>query len=995
MDPSINSQSFWKIPFIKELIEESAEKIPIIIMLETWLKSHTTDAQINIPHYQIVRSDRLKRERGGAIIYLHEDLPISNEKCFDNGTCEIAICQIPTSKLIIASIYRPPDTSKELFQSSIEFLQKYIDSTSHGEHYDTLIFGDLNLPCINWNDITIMKNFNKITTECAKIFFTFMEKNLLSQYVDVPTRGKNILDLMLTNNSNLVSHVQSEETKLSDHNIISIYPRYSISQESKPPITKTPEPHSFRALNLRKCDFTKVKNHLNGIKWDDLYQICSPEEFPELLKLTILQICELYTPVKKPPNLQSSRCPHERKILKRKRKKLRNKIQKVKNSLSVDNNLLKKLHERLNDIYKQIQDSIKNQNLKEEQHAVDAIKKNPKVFYSHAKRFTKQRTNIGPLLDKENNLQQDPKIMADLLQNQYESVFSDPHSSNIKNTATHNMDWEPITDFQFTQKDIIQAIGEIGNNSACGEKDIPAIVLKSCKEELSYPIWKIWRESLDTGVIPALFKNQYITPIHKKSSRAVPSNYRPISLTSHIIKTFERIFVKNLVEYIENHQIIKSTQHAFCRGRSCLTQLISHVEDILQNLLRNNDTDAIYLDYAKAFDKVDHNLLLMKLHSYGIRGKLHDWLTAYLQNRSQFVVVNGEKSYPAEVKSGVPQGSVLGPLLFILYLNDLHSYINHSTVRSFADDTRILKEFKNTNDINLLQEDLNASINWSLQNNMLLHTDKFEYLCHSSGTSKLLQQLPFTTQYFQYTTGNGTQLNPIQLTTDLGVHIDSDLSWSPHISMMCDGARKKLSWVLSVFKDRSKNVMLCLYKSLIRSKLEYCCPLWDPTNMEDIIKIESVQRHFTSKVKNLSDLHYWERLKILKLMSLQRRRERYSIIHIFKILNDLTPNELQLHFYVSDRRGYKVKLPPIPKQSKQKHLSKYYSSFTIRASKLWNHLPAEITVIQSMDKFKSSLGSYLDTIPDHPPLHDECTKNSILDYNFKDRTGGHLGETRW
>ena len=239
---------------------------------------------------------------------------------------------------------------------------------------------------------------------------------------------------------------------------------------------------------------------------------------------------------------------------------------------------------------------------------MDAIKKNPKVFYSHAKRFTKQRTNIGPLLDKENNLQQDPKIMADLLQNQYESVFSDPHSSNIKNTATHNMDWEPITDFQFTQKDIIQAIGEIGNNSACGEKDIPAIVLKSCKEELSYPIWKIWRESLDTGVIPALFKNQYITPIHKKSSRAVPSNYRPISLTSHIIKTFERIFVKNLVEYIENHQIIKSTQHAFCRGRSCLTQLISHVEDILQNLLRNNDTDAIYLDYGKAFDKVDHNI---------------------------------------------------------------------------------------------------------------------------------------------------------------------------------------------------------------------------------------------------------------------------------------------------------------------------------------------------------------------------------------------------
>ena len=772
---------------------------------------------------------------------------------------------------------------------------------------------------------------------------------------------------------------------------MSIYTRYSICSADKP-IIKLPEPHTFRALNFKKSDFTKIKNHLKEIAWDDLYQLCSPEEFPELFKLTLLQVCELYTPLKKPPNL-SSRCPHHRRVLKRKRRNLQSKIKTVKASPLADRRTLINLNERLNNIYEQIQHSIKNEKTSEEEHAIDAIKENPKVFYSYAKRFSKQRSNIGPLLDKENKLQQDPKIMADLLQEQYVSVFSDPTSDQIMHTAIHDLTWDPITDFQFTQKDIIKAINQIAINSACGENDVPAIVLKSCKEELSYPIWKIWRESLDTGFIPSIFKNQNITPIHKKSSRAEASNYRPISLTSHIIKTFERIFFQKLVEFIEKNQIIKSTQHAFTRGRSCLTQLISHVHDILQNLLRNNDTDAIYLDYAKAFDKVDHNLLLAKLYSYGIRGKLHNWLSSYLQKRIQFVVVNGEKSYPAMVKSGVPQGSVLGPLLFILYLNDINSYINHSTVRSFADDTRILKEIKSTGDIDLLQSDVDASILWSKRNNMLLHTDKFEYLCHSSGMSKLLEQLPFTTQYYQYRIGDESQLSPTHIVKDLGVNIAADLSWSPHISIMCDDARKKISWVLSVFRDRSKITMLSLYKTLIRSKLEYCCCLWDPTKIEDIIKIEAIQRLYTSKIKNFSEMHYWIRLKNLKLMSLQRRRERYSIIHVSKILNHLNPNELNIQFHINDRRGIQIKLPPIPKEAKAKHLTKYDSSFTVRACKLWNSLPADITTIQSMEKFKSSLGKYLDTIPDHPPMHEAHTKNSILDYSYKQRTGGRMGET--
>ena len=495
----------------------------------------------------------------------------------------------------------------------------------------------------------------------------------------------------------------------------------------------------------------------------------------------------------------------------------------------------------------------------------------------------------------------------------------------------------------------------------------------------------MWRESLDTGEIPPDLKFQLITPVHKKGSKALPSNYRPISLTSNLIKIFERVLRTKIVAYLERNKIICRNQHGFRRGRSCLTQLLYHVDLILLNFLNGNDTDSIYLDYAKAFDKVDHSLLLQKLHSYGIRGKLLTWLSNYLNNRSQVVAINGAKSYPASVMSGVPQGTVLGPVLFILYLNDLTRCIRHSVISSFADDTRLQKEIQCTDDVKLLQEDLDESVRWSEENNMALHINKFEYLCHSTGYSKLLQQLPFSSQFYQYTTKDGTNIEPTHIVRDLGINIVPDLQWTPHINIICDSARKMTSWILSVFADRSVTTMLTLFKSLIRSKVEYCCPLWDPTRVQDIETLEGVQRHYTSKISCVTDYHYYDRLKYLKLMSLQRRRERYSIITIFKILNEMIPNDIGLTFSTNERRGIRVNIPSINKEAKMKYTSQYDNSFRIRASKLWNSIPPEITRKTTMESFKPALTRFLQSFPDRPPIQGCASRNSILDYNRYER----------
>ena len=204
------------------------------------------------------------------------------------------------------------------------------------------------------------------------------------------------------------------------------------------------------------------------------------------------------------------------------------------------------------------------------------------------------------------------------------------------------------------------AIKEIGEYSTCADDDVPAIILKNCASVMSYPILLIWKASLKSSHIPHCYKKQTITPVFKKGSKSKASNYRPISLTSHIIKAFERVIRKVIVNHLHENNLLCRNQHGFLKGRSCLTQLINHIDTILKNFLNGHDTDAIYLDFSKAFDKVDHKILISKLYAYGIRGNLLEWIKCYLSNRSQTVVVNGHKSNPAHVKSGVPQGTVLG-----------------------------------------------------------------------------------------------------------------------------------------------------------------------------------------------------------------------------------------------------------------------------------------------------------------------------------------------
>ena len=390
--------------------------------------------------------------------------------------------------------------------------------------------------------------------------------------------------------------------------------------------------------------------------------------------------------------------------------------------------------------------------------------------------------------------------------------------------------------------------------------------------------------------------------------------------------------------------------------------------DVTEN---DSNADVLYLDFAKAFDKVDHAILLAKIESIGISGKIHAWLSSFLSNRQQFVVINGNKSRGERVQSGVPQGTVLGPVLFILYINDITDVIKNSYIKIFADDSKLVKAIKSLSDRDLMEIDLKAVINWAENNKMELNKLKFQLLQHGRNNEL---KLP-------YNIDQTTKIQKSSDVKDLGVTISENISFDTHIMNITKDARKHAGWIFRIVRSRDPSVVLLLYKTYVRPRLEYSSPLWSPHLVKDIIKIESVQRTVTSKINGLESYNYWERLYHLNLLSMQRRRERYQIIHIWKISQGLIPNDLNLQFYETSRFGLKCKRPQF--NQKRRRISNIkFNSFTSNGPALFNCIPPSIKSAKSLNSFKNKLQLYLKSFPDTPPTPNYIAPNhnSLLEW---------------
>ena len=552
--------------------------------------------------------------------------------------------------------------------------------------------------------------------------------------------------------------------------------------------------------------------------------------------------------------------------------------------------------------------------------------------------------------------------MAEMLKSQYEKSFSQPfEEAKIRDPNTFfTSESEEVsaifTNVHITHVDVLEAIDSLSVNAAPGPDFFPAILLKKGKLTLCHPLTDIYRSSLETGEVPEIFRIAYITPLHKGGARTLPINYRPVSLTSHLAKTFERVIRKPLVAFLEVNKKMNANQHGFRQGRSCLSQLLEHYDNILNILEDGQNADCIYLDFSKCFDKIDTGLLCQKLKQAGVKSKIGIWLHNFLVNRRQFIISGDAISQSSDVISGIPQGTVLGPILFLIFICDIDKDIE-SIASMFCDDTRLVGKISNEEDVETLQQDLNKIYSWAEQNNMLFNNGKFELLRY--GANEEVKNSTF------YLSANDEIIEEKEQLRDLGIIVNNQANFNDHVDHVCAKVKQKSGWIMRTFQCRQPYFLKLLWKQLVQPHIDYCSQLM-PLTLGNLSKLENLQRNYLRKLWTMRDKNYWERLKVCQMLSQERRLERYKIIYIWKILEGRVPN-CGIETVENLRFGKLCSIPPLKKCS-TKIQTLRENSFQVKGPQLFNILPAKLRNMTkcSIDDFKFALDQFLSGIPDEP-----------------------------
>ncbi|XP_063427535.1 uncharacterized protein LOC134711037 [Mytilus trossulus] len=385
--------------------------------------------------------------------------------------------------------------------------------------------------------------------------------------------------------------------------------------------------------------------------------------------------------------------------------------------------------------------------------------------------------------------------------------------------------------------------------------------------------------------------------------------------------------------------------------RSTGLQLLEVIDKWTEALDQGLDIDCIYTDFMKAFDKVPYKRLIAKIKNLGVHEDIVGWITSFLEDRKQKVVVNGEESDCANVTSGIPQGSVLGPLLFVLYINDLPDQVD-SDAYLFADDTKIFRIIKTQNDRQILQEDLNKMESWSDKWLLKFHPEKCKYM-------KISKKSNSTDHPPIYSLLNHP-IAQVKEEKDIGVLIDAELTFENHISEKVNKANSIFAVLRRTFKYLGIETFMPLYKTMVRTHLDYASSVWSPYKKKDIDKLEGVQRRVTKQLPGLKDMSYPERLKKLGLPTLSYRRIRGDMIETFKTMNGYYDKEVSSFLRKADdsqqRCSSRTNSNKVVHQRFQSNIRKH--SFSVRIAKTWNKLPDKITKSPSINAFKNRLDKY-------------------------------------
>ncbi len=908
------------------------DKYDVIVLTETWLSEADNSDNFKLAGYQgPIRKDREfgPLGYGGIVMWVRDTLAYKRRTDFERQDMESMWVEVRThnKKFFVCALYRSESNTDVTFWDNLQTSIDHVMSNSNGK---VMLIGDLN---------------SDLKTRNGQLLQQFTDANNFTIHITTPTRitdnSATVIDQIITNFPTCVSETAVEApVGSSDHCTVTARCAFKVKGKSV---------YKRVMWDFSKANFDDYREQLASHEWrcfdnDDVNDV-SVAFTDELLGVASTCIPNKLVTVR------TNDKPWYNSYLRRLRRE-RNRL--FKNMKANTNDINRQLYRNSHKFYQSEISRVKNEyNASRYDSLASSGERNSKKWWSILKNIYKDnggQTYIPPL-DHRSHVITDDGEKSEVFNDFFLSMSALDDSDAVL-PETDQMFDEILNGIEITREEVLDQLQLLDTSKAFGPDKISPKFLKEGAAELAGPLQKLFNCSIAQSVFPNIWKYANVLPLHKKNSKDNVNNYRPISLLSCVSKVFERIVFKHIYNHLRDNFVLSQHQSGFLPGRSTITQLLEVYNSFCQALDNGKEIRVIFLDISKAFDRVWHKGLLHKLKKCGIGGQLLAWFSSYLRDRQQRVVINGNESTWGHIQSGVPQGSVLGPLLFLIYINDLTYEVQNCNVRLFADDTCLFVEVEDRENTSLLiNTDLARIADWASRWLVSFSPDKTKSLVVSNKRdSNMNPSVKFCDAI----------IKEVRNHVYLGLTFSSNLKWTDHIECIYLKARKRLSLMMPLKHKIDRRSLQTMFFAFVRPCMEYGNIVWGGSYDSDINKLEQINidgmRLVTgatshSNIRKLYAETGW--------LSVRDRIETAMLVMLWKVKNSYVPDYLAelLPRQDSDRTNYNlrnndhIRIPLV-------RLELYRRSFFPTAIKLWNKLTPETRNVDTISQFQRTIRSY-------------------------------------
>jgi Reverse transcriptase (RNA-dependent DNA polymerase)/Endonuclease-reverse transcriptase len=929
-----------------ELLSVIPKEMDCIAVTETWLNPHSCTNFFQLRNYDFVHVPRPDKIGGGVGLYIRNDYTfrIRQDLTESNLDLESIFVEVTSNQggtnIIMGCLYRPPNTDLISFNTNMSKILRILEKERNKV---LIITGDFNLDLIKCSD-----------HGPTSLFVDLLAGFSLLPCITKPTRITDVSSTLLDNFFINLSKIRSKSaiiySDVSDHLPIILNINVNTKKDRRTPMIVD---SSKRVFTLENTNVFKAM--LDDVDWNFLSDCRdNPNELYEAFFTKYLTIFEKCFPTKstRPQKRNAPRVIWMTKGLVASCNKKSKLLKKYKLSGSaVDRKIFVKYRNKLKSIIKKAEKDFYGQKL-------DELKGNVKETWKVLNSLLKKSPDIlAKSFQIDNTAVTDPLAIADSFNTFFATIGSslastipapaNHFSSYLKGSYLNSCALDPTC-----EAEIISIVYNFDLKSSAGWDEIPISLVKNTIMPIASALTTVFNSTLSTGIFPDKLKVAKIIPIHKNGPKDIVANYRPISLLPTFSKIIEKIIQNRLLSYIDKNNILSNNQYGFRAKHSTLLAVTDFYDSVSKSIDKSNYVIGIFLDLSKAFDTLDYDILLSKLEFYGIRGMAQHLLHSYLSNRKQYVHYNNMSSGIKYVTMGVPQGSILGPLLFLLYINDIEKASTLLHFILFADDTNLLLAHKNLDVlIALINAELSKVACWFECNRLSINVLKSNFIFFGSKSRPPSITLRIADKV----------LAEVDSVKFLGVLIDSKLCWKNHIHHVCTKMSRSIGVINNVKRLLPQNVLKLLYYTLVYPHLTYCITIWGQASSTSLSRVLMLQKRMVRIIDNAYYLDHsaliFTRLQILRIGDIYKL---YAYLVMFKHLNNMIPRHCINYLSLVDisTNRYCTRIMPmyvVP----HFRTNIYERGLAVSGPRLWNGLPEHLQHIKSVSHFKIQIKQHL------------------------------------